>query len=93
MGLLGWRIHESVEDTKLSTNKQHTLSSSLLKQKIKGKLLLRHLHRRIFFFKKISVMKCLRSKKRLNAPLFTTLVCCRFLQYQLLSQRQCRRSV
>jgi len=24
---LGWRIHESVEDTKLSTNKQHTLSS------------------------------------------------------------------
>jgi len=22
----GWRIHESVEDTKLSTNKQHTLS-------------------------------------------------------------------
>ena len=23
---LGWRIHESVEDTKLSTNKQHTLS-------------------------------------------------------------------
>ena len=27
---LGWRIHESVEDTKLSTNKQHTLSSVLL---------------------------------------------------------------
>ena len=25
---LGWRIHESVEDTKLSTNKQHTLSTS-----------------------------------------------------------------
>jgi hypothetical protein len=24
---LGWRIHESVEDTKLSTNKQHTLSN------------------------------------------------------------------
>jgi len=24
--ILGWRIHESVEDTKLSTNKQHTLS-------------------------------------------------------------------
>jgi hypothetical protein len=23
---LGWQIHESVEDTKLSTNKQHTLS-------------------------------------------------------------------
>ena len=23
---LGWRIYESVEDTKLSTNKQHTLS-------------------------------------------------------------------
>ena len=23
---LGWRIHESVEDTKLSTNKRHTLS-------------------------------------------------------------------
>ena len=27
---LGWRIHESVEDTKLSTNKQHTLSLSQL---------------------------------------------------------------
>jgi len=26
---LGWRIHESVEDTKLSTNKQHTLSTNL----------------------------------------------------------------
>jgi len=26
---LGWRIHESVEDTKLSTNKQHSLSLSL----------------------------------------------------------------
>jgi len=25
---LGWRIHESVEDTKLSTNKQHSLSLS-----------------------------------------------------------------
>ena len=25
---LGWRIHESVEDTKLSTNKQHTLTQS-----------------------------------------------------------------
>ena len=25
---LGWRIHESVEDTKLSTNKQHSLSHS-----------------------------------------------------------------
>jgi hypothetical protein len=24
--VLGWRIHGSVEDTKLSTNKQHTLS-------------------------------------------------------------------
>jgi len=24
---LGWRIHESVEDTKLSTNKQHSLSA------------------------------------------------------------------
>ena len=23
---LGWRMHESVEDTKLSTNKQHSLS-------------------------------------------------------------------
>jgi hypothetical protein len=23
---LGWRIHDSVEDTKLSTNKQHSLS-------------------------------------------------------------------
>ena len=27
---LGWRIHESVEDTKLSTNKQHTLSLALV---------------------------------------------------------------
>ena len=27
---LGWRIHESVEDTKLSTNKQHTLSGPLV---------------------------------------------------------------
>jgi len=26
---LGWRIHESVEDTKLSTNKQHSLSQDL----------------------------------------------------------------
>jgi len=26
---LGWRIHESVEDTKLSTNKQHSLSDLL----------------------------------------------------------------
>jgi len=26
---LGWRIHESVEDTKLSTNKQHSLSGWL----------------------------------------------------------------
>ncbi len=26
--ILGWRIHESVEDTKLSTNKQHSLSKS-----------------------------------------------------------------
>ena len=25
---LGWRIHGSVEDTKLSTNKQHTLSQA-----------------------------------------------------------------
>ena len=25
---LGWRIHGSVEDTKLSTNKQHTLSQN-----------------------------------------------------------------
>ena len=25
----GWRIHGGVEDTKLSTNKQHTLSSTL----------------------------------------------------------------
>jgi len=28
---LGWRIHESVEDTKLSTNKQHTLSLYILR--------------------------------------------------------------
>ena len=28
---LGWRIHESVEDTKLSTNKQHTLSQYLFR--------------------------------------------------------------
>jgi len=36
---LGWRIHESVEDTKLSTNKQHTLSSACLldMKKIKRK--------------------------------------------------------
>ncbi len=27
---LGWRIHESVEDTKLSTNKQHTQTLSLV---------------------------------------------------------------
>ena len=27
---LGWRIHGSVEDTKLSTNKQHTLSPDYL---------------------------------------------------------------
>ena len=26
---LGWRIHGSVEDTKLSTNKQHSLSPSV----------------------------------------------------------------
>ena len=26
---LGWRIQESVEDTKLSTNKQHSLSAVL----------------------------------------------------------------
>ena len=31
---LGWRIHESVEDTKLSTNKQHTLSPSLVSDQI-----------------------------------------------------------
>ena len=44
--------------------------SSLLKQKIKAKNkknLLRHLQRRNFFFKKIYVMKCLRSKKRKSA--------------------------
>ena len=28
---LGWRIHGSVEDTKLSTNKQHTLSPCLMR--------------------------------------------------------------
>jgi hypothetical protein len=28
----GWRIHGSVEDTKLSTNKQHTLSQLLVKE-------------------------------------------------------------
>jgi hypothetical protein len=33
---LGWRIHESVEDTKLSTNKQHTLSGA--KNQFKEKL-------------------------------------------------------
>jgi hypothetical protein len=27
---LGWQIHGSVEDTKLSTNKQHSLSDLLL---------------------------------------------------------------
>jgi hypothetical protein len=30
---LGWRIHGSVEDTKLSTNKQHSLSWC---EKVKG---------------------------------------------------------
>ncbi len=33
---LGWRIHESVEDTKLSTNKQHTLSKALLQAEIQS---------------------------------------------------------
>jgi len=32
---LGWRIHESVEDTKLSTNKQHTLSLGLLAKQVR----------------------------------------------------------
>jgi len=44
-----------------------------LKQKIKTKNkknLLRHLQE--FFFKKIYVMKCLRSKKRLNGADYTT---------------------
>ena len=47
--------------------------SSLLKQKIKTKnkkKLLRHLHRRNFFLKKIYVMKC--SKKRNYARSITT---------------------
>jgi hypothetical protein len=43
-----------------------------MKQKKNGKNLIRHLHRRIFFFKCFSVMKCLRSKKRLNALITTT---------------------
>jgi hypothetical protein len=47
--------------------------SSLMKQKKKGENLLRILHRRIFFKKK-SVMKCLRSKKRLTAADITTCV-------------------
>ena len=52
--------------------------SSLLKQKIKGKNLLRHLQRRNFFFINFIlfyVTKCLRSKKKkkkLNGPLLTT---------------------
>jgi hypothetical protein len=36
----GWRIHGSVEDTQLSTNKEHSLSSSLMKQKKKAKIAL-----------------------------------------------------
>ena len=43
--------------------------SSLLKQKIKGKILLRHLQRRNFFFINyilFYVTKCLRSKKKKN---------------------------
>ena len=37
---LGWRIHGSVEDTKLSTNKQHSLSRFLLmlKESLKAPL-------------------------------------------------------
>ena len=52
--------------------------SSLLKQKIKGKNLLRHLHRRNFFFINyilFYVTKCLRSKKKkkkLNGAVNTT---------------------
>ena len=51
--------------------------SSLLKQKIKGKNLLRHLQRRNFFFKIFYVMKCLRSKKRLNSLLFSSVASAR----------------
>ncbi len=29
---LGWRIHDSVEDTKLSTNKQHSLCPCLFRR-------------------------------------------------------------
>ncbi len=39
-------------------------------KKKRGKML-RNSHRRIFLFKKKSVMKCLRSKKRLNGPVTT----------------------
>ena len=52
--------------------------SSLLKQKIKGKILLRHLQRRNFFFINyilFYVTKCLRSKKKkkkLNGSIITT---------------------
>ena len=48
---LGWRIHESVEDTKLSTNKQHTLSTyrpSVI-YLIVNKLLSLHPHQHIHY--------------------------------------------
>ena len=42
---LGWRIHESVEDTKLSTNKQHSLSLELACLGVVSLLLeVEHLH-------------------------------------------------
>ncbi len=40
--------------------------------KKKGEKLLRNSHRRIFFLKNNSVMKCLRSKKRQNSSDYTT---------------------
>jgi hypothetical protein len=47
--------------------------SSLMKQKLKAKICF-VIHIAGFFFKKKSVMKCLQSKKRRNAPPITTLL-------------------
>ena len=45
---LGWRMHCGAEVTESSTNKQHHLSLSYEAKK-KREILLRHLHRQIFF--------------------------------------------
>jgi hypothetical protein len=46
--------------------------SSPLKKKIKTKKIASSFTAPEFFFKKIYVMKCLRSKKRLKSPVITT---------------------